>query len=374
MSVAAAVTPSPFWFLTRGTGVVSLVLLTITVALGVANVRRTRVGEVPRFVLDSIHRSAGLLAVSFVAVHVATTVLDGFAPVTLLDAVIPFRSAYRPLWVGLGAVAFDLLIAVVITSLLRRRLGYRAWRTTHWLVYASWPVALVHGLGAGSDAKTHWMLLLVTACVAVVLVAVAIRVSAGWPEHLVARTSAAGAAALLPLGLLAWLPGGPLAAGWARQAGTPAALLASAHSRSGSAAGAAGSQRTSGGAGLGASPSSTIATVGGRIRQVQVQNGLMLVDISLAVHGQRLDNLHIRIKGPPLAGGGVQMTSSRVTLGPSSNPDQYSGRVSGLQGTDLAATVSDSAGSTLSLVAHLQIAPGPGGVSGTVSVSPRRSP
>ena len=208
----------------------SLVLLTVTVALGVANVERARIGDMPRFVLEAVHRSAALLALSFVVVHVVTTLLDSFAPISLLDVVIPFKSAYRPVWLGLGAVAFDLLIAVVITSLLRRRLGYRAWRTTHWLVYASWPVALVHGLGTGSDTKTHWMLLLTAACVAVVLGAVAIRISAGWPEHLVTRVSAAGAAALLPLGLLAWLPGGPLAAGWATQAGTPASLLASAHS------------------------------------------------------------------------------------------------------------------------------------------------
>ncbi len=350
----------------------SLVLLTATVALGVANVQRARIGDMPRFVLEAVHRSAALLALSFVVVHVVTTLLDSFAPISLLDVVIPFKSAYRPVWLGLGAVAFDLLIVVVVTSLLRRRLDYRAWRTTHWLVYASWPIALVHGLGTGSDTRAHWMLLLTAACVAVVLGAVAIRISAGWPERLMTRVSMAGAAALLPLGLLAWLPGGPLAAGWARQAGTPASLLASAHSRS--AATAAGSQQTSRGSVAGASSRSTVATVGGRIRQVRVAQGLTLVDLSLAVHGQRLDNLHIRIKGPPIAGGGIQMTSSRVTLGPSSNPDQYSGHVTGLEGTDIAATVSDGAGSPLSLIAHLQISPGPGAVSGTVSVSPGSSP
>ena len=209
-------------------------LLTLTVALGIANVRRTRIGETPRFVLESVHRSASLLAVSFVAVHVLTTLLDGFASITLLDAVIPFASAYRPLWLGLGTVAFDLLIAIVITSLLRRRLGYRAWRTTHWLAYASWPVALVHGLGTGSDTRTHWMLALAAGCVAVMLAAVMLRVSAGWPRHLGARLSAVAAAALVPLGLLAWLPSGPLAAGWAQRAGTPASVLAAAHSTSGS--------------------------------------------------------------------------------------------------------------------------------------------
>ena len=223
--VLAVSSPSPFWFIARGTGAISLVLLTLTVALGIANVRRTRIGETPRFVLDSVHRSASLLAVSFVVVHVLTTLLDGFAPITLLDVVVPFGSAYRPLWLGLGAVAFDLLVAIAITSLLRRRLGYRAWRATHWLAYASWPVALVHGLGSGTDTRTHWMLVLAAGCVAIMLAAVLLRVRAGWPHHLGARLSAVGAAALVPLGLLAWLPSGPLAAGWAKRAGTPVSLL-----------------------------------------------------------------------------------------------------------------------------------------------------
>jgi methionine sulfoxide reductase heme-binding subunit len=374
--VLAVSSPSPLWFLTRGTGAISLVLLTLTVALGIANVRRTRIGETPRFVLDSVHRSASLLAVSFVLVHVVATLLDGFAPITLLDTVIPFGSTYRPLWLGLGAVASDLLIAIVITSLLRRRLGYRAWRTTHWLAYASWPVALVHGLGTGSDTRTHWMLALVAACVAVMVAAVMLRVSAGWPEHVGARLSAVGAAGLVPLGLLAWLPSGPLAARWAKRAGTPASLLVGAHSSpglrpthgagaSGSSGMASSSQRTSAG--------SFSAQTVGRVTQVRLASGLMLVDVTLAAPGHALGKLDIRIEGPPIGGGGVQMTASRVTLGSSSNPDRYGGHVTALEGTNVTATVADRAGSALSLVARLRIAPGPGTATGTLTVVPRGS-
>jgi methionine sulfoxide reductase heme-binding subunit len=371
MPAIAAAGPSPFWFLTRGTGVISLLLLTLTVALGIANVRRTQIGEMPRFVLDSIHRTAALLAVSFVGVHIVTTLLDGFAPITLLDTVIPFTSAYRPVWLGLGAVAFDLLLAVIITSLLRRRLGYGAWRAIHWLAYASWPVALIHGLGTGTDAKTHWMLLLTAGCVAVVLAAVVVRVSDGWPEHLATRLSALGVAALLPLGLLAWLPSGPLAAGWAKRAGTPASVLAQSH--------AAGSTATASNTGTTTHQSASSSTAGGahaftapasgRVRQSQLPDGLMLVDISLGLHGQSLSHLRIRIRGRPITGGGVEMTSSRVTLGPVSNLAQYSGRITGLQGSDITAAVSGG-GSTLSLLVRLQISPGPGTATGVVSASP----
>jgi hypothetical protein len=261
-------------------------------------------------------------------------------------------------------VAFDLLIALVVTSLLRCRLGYRAWRMTHWLAYASWPFALVHGLGTGTDTKAHWMLLLTAGCVAMVLGAVVIRVSDGWPDHLAARLSAIGAAALVPLGLLAWLPAGPLGPGWARLAGTPASLLASVH------LGAVGSVRPSGAAATGP----FTASAEGRFRQVQLDKGLTLVDISLTMRGQPLSSCNIRIRGAPLAGGGVRMTSSRVTAGPASNPDQYDGRVTVLAGTDIGAEVSDGTGSSLSLVARLQIAPGPGSAAGTVTVTPAGSP
>src|SRR5205823_6374706 len=104
-----------------------------------------------------------------------TSVLDSFAPIKLIDAVIPFASAYRPQWMGFGAVALDVLIALVITSLVRRRLGYRTWRAVHWLAYASWPVAVLHGLGTGSDTKIWWMLGLTGACVAAVSAAILLR-------------------------------------------------------------------------------------------------------------------------------------------------------------------------------------------------------
>jgi sulfoxide reductase heme-binding subunit YedZ len=104
-----------------------------------------------------MHRSVSLLAVSFVAVHVVTTVADGYVPISIASAVIPFTSGYRPLWVGLGAIAFDLLLALVITSVLRRHVGYGTWRLVHWVAYACWPIAFVHALGTGTDVAAGWM-------------------------------------------------------------------------------------------------------------------------------------------------------------------------------------------------------------------------
>src|SRR5437870_10111551 len=217
------------WFATRGTGVVSLLLLTSIVVLGIAGATRWRSTRWPRFVVAGLHRNLTLLALVFIALHVLTTVVDGYAPISLLNAVLPFTSPYRPVWLGLGAVAFDLLLALTITSLLRARIGYSRWRALHWLAYASWPIALVHGLGTGSDVKSWWLLAITLACLAAVLAAVLARVIAVWPLNRGRRRAALYATGVFSLFLLVWLPLGPLGSEWARRSGTPASLLARSH-------------------------------------------------------------------------------------------------------------------------------------------------
>jgi len=197
--------------------------------IGIAAIARMRGPGVPRFVVDGLHRTASLLAVAFLVVHIITAVLDSFASISLTDAIIPFVGSYRPLWLGLGAVAFDLLLAVAITSLVRARMGHSAWRGIHWLAYAAWPIAIVHGFGTGSDVHQTWLQVVSVACIAAVLLAIVARAMIGWPENIRTRVGALGMSAAFALGLLVWLPGGPLGKGWARRAGTPASLLG--HSR-----------------------------------------------------------------------------------------------------------------------------------------------
>jgi len=217
--------PSIYWYLTRSTGAVALLLLTLAIALGVLDVKRFSTPRWPRFIVDSLHRNVSLLAMVFLVLHILTSVLDSFAPISLVDAFVPFAGSYRPFWLGLGAISFDLLLAVTITSLLRKRMGYASWRAIHWLTYASWPIALLHGLGTGSDVKQTWLLALSIGCLVIVLAAVLARVISGWPEHLGLRGAALGGAGAFSLFLLLWLPGGPLGSEWARRSGTPASLL-----------------------------------------------------------------------------------------------------------------------------------------------------
>lgn len=171
----------PLWIATRATGIVALLLLTATLALGVVDRSRWSSARWPRFAIDHVHRSAALLAVVFVALHVATTVLDGFVPISWADAVLPFHAGYRAFFTGLGALAFDLLLALVLTSLLRERIGYRAWRAVHWAAYACWPVAFVHALGTGSDAGRPWMLAVAAICGGAVAAALLTRVNLARP-------------------------------------------------------------------------------------------------------------------------------------------------------------------------------------------------
>jgi predicted ferric reductase len=228
-NLLAASGPSLYWYLTRSTGAVALLLLTVAIAIGVIDVERWSTPRWPRFVVDSLHRNVSLLAMVFLVLHILTSVLDSFAPISLIDAFIPFTGAYRSFWLGLGAASFDLLLAVTLTSLLRRRMGFARWRAVHWLTYASWPIALLHGFGTGSDVKSGWLLALSIGCLAIVVAAVLARVLRGWPANLGRRSAAIGGAATFSLFLALWLPGGPLGSEWARRSGTPPSLLPSRH-------------------------------------------------------------------------------------------------------------------------------------------------
>jgi predicted ferric reductase len=165
------------WYASRATGVVALVLLTAVVVLGILVTRRGRLPGLPRFATTSLHRSVSLLAVAFTAVHVVTAIADPYVTIGLAAAVIPFTSPYRPLWIGLGAVSLDIIAALIITSLARARIGRRTWRAVHWLAYASWPVALMHGIGSGTDLHGGLLLALAVLCAAAVVGATGWRIA-----------------------------------------------------------------------------------------------------------------------------------------------------------------------------------------------------
>jgi methionine sulfoxide reductase heme-binding subunit len=166
---------SAMWYAARGTGLTALILITMSLALGIsARARRPFLG-LPRFALASLHRNVSLLATALLALHVGTLMLDPYAQLKLVNLVLPFSSTYRPLWVGLGTLSLDILVALIVTSLLRERIGHRAWRFVHWAAYAMWPTALVHALGSGTDSGTTWLRGVAALCTFVVVAALAWR-------------------------------------------------------------------------------------------------------------------------------------------------------------------------------------------------------
>jgi sulfoxide reductase heme-binding subunit YedZ len=224
--LAALAGPTPMWYATRASGYTALVLLSASLVLGVLTSSREARRDWPRFVVQSLHRNLSLLVGVFLVIHIVTSVVDPFAKLSFVDAFIPFIATYRPLWLGLGVVGFELLIAVTVTSLVRHRLGWRAWRFVHLFAYASWPVAVIHGVGTGTDTKSLWALLVVALCVVAVIAAVVWRLLRAGPRFTALRgLGMAGSVAATGL-LVLWMAAGPLQHGWAKAAGTPADLLA----------------------------------------------------------------------------------------------------------------------------------------------------
>ena len=166
-----------FWYASRATGVVALVLLTAVLVLGILVNRQGRLPGLPRFAVTDIHRNLSLLSVAFIAVHVLTAVLDTYVHIPVLSAVIPFASGYERLWLGLGAISLDMMLAMIVTSLLRGRMNRLLWRAIHLLAYASWPVAFAHSIGSGTDLQHGWLLDLAIGCALIVAAAVIWRLA-----------------------------------------------------------------------------------------------------------------------------------------------------------------------------------------------------
>ncbi len=165
------------WYTSRATGVVALGLLTLVMVLGVLVNRQGRLPGLPRFGATSLHRSVSLLAIAFVGLHVVTALADPYVTIGLVATVVPFVSPYEPFWLGLGAVALDLMLALIITSLLRGRIGRRTWRAVHWAAYATWPVAFAHSIGASTDMQRGVLLDAGIGCAVAVAAAIAWRVA-----------------------------------------------------------------------------------------------------------------------------------------------------------------------------------------------------
>jgi len=169
-------TGTAFWYASRATGVVSLVLFSLVAILGILVNRQGRLPGLPRFAVTGLHRNLSLLTVAFLGMHIVTAIVDGYAHIPWLSAIVPFSSGYERFWIGLGTVAIDLFAALIITSLLRDRIKASLWRAVHWLAYVCYPVVVVHAVGASKDLRSGWLLTLTMATVFAVVAAIVYRV------------------------------------------------------------------------------------------------------------------------------------------------------------------------------------------------------
>jgi DMSO/TMAO reductase YedYZ heme-binding membrane subunit len=185
------------WYATRASGLMALILLTLTMVLGMTTTMRARGRHWPGFAQQELHRRISMIAVAFLGIHVLTSVLDTYVNISWGAVVVPFTSSYGRLWVGVGAIALDLMIAVFVSSLLRARMRPGTWRAVHWLAYLSWPVALAHTFGMGTDAGESWVIALGAGCVLAVAVALAWRIRHS-TRQASARTEQASVAGVPP--------------------------------------------------------------------------------------------------------------------------------------------------------------------------------
>lgn len=209
---------NPLWFATRATGTVAFLLLTATALLGVVGAGRFAPSTVGRFEVAALHRNLSLLSLAALGVHICTAIADSYVPLGWISVVVPFASPYRTVWVGLGTVAFDLLLAVALTSAVRLRLGLRRWKTVHLLAYAAWPLAAFHAAGTGTDTKLGPQLAFYALCFATLLVACWWRLHRTGPGRISVRAWAVVLSLAVPVVFAVFVVSGPLAPNWSHRA------------------------------------------------------------------------------------------------------------------------------------------------------------
>ncbi len=380
MTAPVVASSTTVWYLSRAAGIATLVFLTASVLLGIATSYRWSTPAWPRFVIEFVHRNVSLLVVAFLAIHVVAVVADSFAPIGWKDVLIPFASPYRPIWLGLGTLACDLLLALTITSLLRHRIGFRTWRVVHWSAYLCWPLAVVHGLATGSDTSLGVALVITVVCVVAVVVATAMRITSGLVDHPGTRRVGFALWAAAPIVLAVWLASGPLASGWARRAGTPSSVLAASSAtvatRGDSGASAIGTPTT------GSSPASTAfptsgfdARMTGSFRQSAPDaQGSVVVSLVGRLSDGAVGDIDVELHGTPAGGGGIQLSSGTVVLSGSTADDRYAGNVVGLRGDVIVADIANATGDRLEVtLSFTQLDARTNSMAGTMTARPTTS-
>ncbi len=369
MMFAATASISPLWYVSRSAGYIGLILLGLIGVLGIITAGNLKIAHGTKFLTPDLHRSLSLLAMVVLAIHVGAAVADKYSFIGIKDVFVPFFSAYRPIWVGIGAIAVDLGLAVMITSLVRVRMGYRSWKLVHWASYPIFALSIVHGLGSGTDTSLWFSKFIYLAVGGVILLAIISRLVARQDLVIGKKAALLGTSLAVPLVIIAWTVSGPLGVNWPKraQAGLKQSVLTSASIAN------SGTKASTGPASkpvhlLQLTPSYTSNWSGGIDQSAPNSQG----EIALRLMGRLASSpgylLSVVLIGVPLEGG-VSMTSSLVEIASTSGTVVYRGSVTSLNGTTLVSQVSNASGQSLTFSASLNLGNNGSSFTGTVAGS-----
>ncbi len=330
------------WYLTRATGIVSMVFLGLIVLLGIATATKVTPKGFGKFLGPELHRRLSLTALIFLAVHIVTAVLDPFVKVGWVASLVPFASAYRPLWIGLGTIAFDLLLVVIATSVIRHRFAHGIWKRIHYLSWAIVSLVLFHAIGTGSDVQLKIVEVIYVAFIGALGLAAIFRARRGSALARPQRTMALFGVFGLPVLLFGWAVMGPLKVGWAKasQGFSPFARVASPGATLAGSGGSGGSGSIQG---VPASFSWPLAsTISGTISSQVTSSGTTLVTLNGSI-ANTSDVLKIQLMGH-VQGGALVLSSSSGQIGTSADPAIYTGTVAQASGSALFLSIAGPAG------------------------------
>ncbi|MDA8102306.1 MAG: ferric reductase-like transmembrane domain-containing protein [Nitrospiraceae bacterium] len=345
ITVVAAIGGNPkfLWYMTRATGIIAIVLLGMVVILGMVTATKAAPKGFAKFLVPDLHRRLSITAAAFLGVHIITALLDSFVHIGLIASIVPFVATYRPVWVGFGAIAFDLLLIVIATSVVRHRFSQGPWKKIHYLSWLVVTFALFHAIGTGSDARVGLVEVVYIVLVAVVALAAIFRTATDAQLRKLAKIGGSAVIVAVPVLALGWSLKGPLRTGWA-SASSSFSLLPKVTTTTAA---------TSGSSSGGASSNGFVWPVNGGVRgTVSIANGssgTSTVTLSGTVTGTA-DVVSVRLVGQ-VQQGSLVLQGSSVAIGTASAPNTYTGAVAQAGGSTLVLSLHGAQGSVTGALA-----------------------
>jgi sulfoxide reductase heme-binding subunit YedZ len=184
-----------FWLASRALGIVAIALLAVSVGLGLAMAGRfARRPGLPAK-LKRLHEASTLVTLGLVVAHAGVLLFDGYLRPGIAGIALPFQLGYRPLWTGIGIIGGWLAIILGLSFYVRKWIGVRTWRWLHRWTIAVYVLALGHAVGAGTDGRSTWMIVMLALLTAPIVFAFTFRMLPAAPR---ARPAAPGRASARP--------------------------------------------------------------------------------------------------------------------------------------------------------------------------------